>query len=32
MAQRLNIYTNTVYLVRKRYAEQGLQAAIERKE
>ncbi|MBN3527213.1 helix-turn-helix domain-containing protein [Paenibacillus apiarius] len=31
IAQRLNILTNSMYLVRKRYAEQGLQAAIERK-
>lgn len=31
IAQRLQIHTNTVHLVRKRFVEQGLQKAIERK-
>ncbi|WP_036734862.1 helix-turn-helix domain-containing protein [Paenibacillus zanthoxyli] len=31
IAERLNVHTNTVHLVRKRFAEQGLQATLERK-
>lgn len=31
IAEQLHIHTNTVYLIRKTFAERGLQAAVERK-